>query len=107
MWIHIPATGLYTYSDGFVVYGAQFTDEIGDTLVNPAVIFEVLSDSTEGYATSMPVGSGPLCRRYRARASCSCSAPRASSTPIDRKRSSWNGTNPCGDCASSLHKSRW
>ena len=49
MRIHIPATGLYTYSDGLVVCGAQFTDETRDTLVNPAVIFEILSDSTEGY----------------------------------------------------------
>jgi Uma2 family endonuclease len=47
--IHIPATGLYTYSDGLVVCGAQFTDPTRDTLVNPAVLFEVLSDSTEGY----------------------------------------------------------
>ncbi|MEP7121182.1 MAG: Uma2 family endonuclease [Byssovorax sp.] len=49
MRIHIPATGLYTYSDGLVVCGAEFTDPTRDTLVNPAVIFEVLSDSTEGY----------------------------------------------------------
>ena len=49
MRIHIPATGLYTYSDGLVVCGPQFTDETRDTLVNPAVLFEVLSDSTEGY----------------------------------------------------------
>ena len=49
MRIHIPATGLYTYSDGLVVCGAQFTDSTPDTLVNPAVIFEDLADSTEGY----------------------------------------------------------
>ncbi len=49
MRIHVPATGLYTYSDGLVVCGAQFTEETRDTLVNPAVIFEILSDSTEGY----------------------------------------------------------
>ena len=49
MRIHIPATGLYTYSDGLAVCGAQLTDATRDTLVNPAVIFEVLSDSTEGY----------------------------------------------------------
>lgn len=49
MRIHIPATGLYTYSDGLIVCGAQFTDDTRDTLVNPAVIVEVLSDSTEGY----------------------------------------------------------
>ena len=49
MRIHLPATGLYTCSDGLVVCGAQFTDQTRDTLTNPAVIFEVLSDSTEGY----------------------------------------------------------
>ena len=49
MRIHIPATGLYTYSDGLVVCGAQFTDMTRDTLTNPAVLFEVLSDSTEGF----------------------------------------------------------
>jgi Uma2 family endonuclease len=49
MRIHIPTTGLYTYSDGLVVCGAQFTDPTRDTLTNPAVIFEVLSDSTEGH----------------------------------------------------------
>lgn len=49
MRIHIPATGLYTYSDGLVVCGSRFTDSTRDTLENPAVIFEVLSDSTEAY----------------------------------------------------------
>ncbi|MEO7331474.1 MAG: Uma2 family endonuclease [Minicystis sp.] len=48
--IHIPATRRYTYSDGLVVCGEPvFTDETRDTLVNPVVIVEVLSDSTERY----------------------------------------------------------
>jgi Uma2 family endonuclease len=48
--IHIPSTKRYTYSDVLVVCGQPlFTDEKRDTLVNPVVIIEVLSDSTESY----------------------------------------------------------
>jgi Uma2 family endonuclease len=50
MRIQIPATKRYTYSDVLVVCGQPvFTDEKRDTLVNPIVIVEVLSDSTESY----------------------------------------------------------
>lgn len=50
MRIQIPATKRYTYSDVLVVCGQPvFTDEKRDTLVNPIVIIEVLSDSTESY----------------------------------------------------------
>jgi Uma2 family endonuclease len=50
MRVRIPATGLYTYPDASVVcQKAQFEDEQADTLLNPQVIFEVLSDSTEDY----------------------------------------------------------
>lgn len=50
MRIHIPSTGRYTYADALVVCGQPvFTDEVRDTLVNPIVIVEVLSDSTEKY----------------------------------------------------------
>jgi Uma2 family endonuclease len=50
MRIHIPSTGRYTYSDALVVCGPPvLTDEVRDTLVNPIVIVEVLSDSTEKY----------------------------------------------------------
>jgi len=50
MRIHIPSTGRYTYADALVVCGEPvFTDEVRDTLVNPTVIVEVLSDSTEKY----------------------------------------------------------
>lgn len=47
--IHIPATGKYTYSDGFIICGPEFTDDSLDTVTNPCVIAEVLSSSTEGY----------------------------------------------------------
>ena len=48
--IHIPATGLYTYPDVSVVCGKpEFHSKDRDTLLNPRVIIEVLSDSTEAY----------------------------------------------------------
>lgn len=50
MRVHIPATGLYTYPDVSVVCGApHFQDEQLDTLLNPTLIIEVLSPSTESY----------------------------------------------------------
>jgi Uma2 family endonuclease len=50
MRVRIPATGLYTYPDVVVVCGEpQFEDEQVDTLLNPIVIIEVLSPSTEAY----------------------------------------------------------
>lgn len=48
--VKISATGLYTYPDVVVVCGEpQFEDEHVDTLLNPRVVVEVLSDSTERY----------------------------------------------------------
>lgn len=46
--IYVPATGLYTYPDGGVVCGKmQFHPGDPDmSLVNPALLFEVLSSST-------------------------------------------------------------
>lgn len=42
--------GLFAYPDLMIVCGqAQFHDEHGDVLLNPTVIFEVLSPSTEKY----------------------------------------------------------
>lgn len=51
MRVHIPKTGLYTYPDIAVVCGKPefLSDNHFDTLTNPALIIEVLSDSTEGY----------------------------------------------------------
>ena len=50
MRIKVPATGLSTYPDASVACGEpQFEDATFDTLLNPVVIVEVLSDSTEGY----------------------------------------------------------
>ena len=50
MRVKVSATGLYTYPDVVVVCDdPRFEDAHIDTLLNPAVIFEVLSDSTESY----------------------------------------------------------
>jgi Uma2 family endonuclease len=49
MRVRIPARG-YTYPDLVVVCGEpRFEDDHLDTLLNPTVIIEVLSDSTERY----------------------------------------------------------
>lgn len=50
MRVRIPQTGLYTYPDVTVVCGKpEFEDERRDTLLNPTLIVEVLSPSTEAY----------------------------------------------------------
>lgn len=50
MRVRVPATGLYTYPDVVVVCGEPvFEDEHVDTLLNPTLIMEVLSESTESY----------------------------------------------------------
>jgi Uma2 family endonuclease len=50
MRVHVPATGLYTYPDVTVVCGEpRFDDSELDTLLNPTLVIEVLSPSTEGY----------------------------------------------------------
>ncbi len=48
---------LYTYPDLSVVCGEQqFTDTHGDTLVNPTVLFEILSPSTANYDRTVKFG---------------------------------------------------
>ncbi len=50
MKVLVSAGGLYTYPDVSVACGEpQFLDRQGDVLLNPLVIVEVLSDSTEAY----------------------------------------------------------
>ncbi|NUQ75413.1 MAG: Uma2 family endonuclease [Polyangiaceae bacterium] len=50
MRVKVPATGLYTYPDASVVCGKpEFEDGGMDTLLNPLVLVEVLSDSSERY----------------------------------------------------------
>lgn len=50
MRVHIPATGRYTYPDVVVVCGEpEFEDDELDTLLNPTLIIEILSPSTEDH----------------------------------------------------------
>ncbi len=50
MRVKVSPTGLYTYPDVVVVCGEpRFEDQHVDTLLNPTVIIEVLSESTEAY----------------------------------------------------------
>ena len=50
MRVRVSETGLYTYPDVVAVCGdIRFADEQTDTLLNPTVIVEVLSASTEAY----------------------------------------------------------
>jgi Uma2 family endonuclease len=49
--VKVSETGLYTYPDLMVLCGeARFDDEHRDTLLNPTLIVEVLSPTTEAYA---------------------------------------------------------
>jgi Uma2 family endonuclease len=48
--LRVAPTGLYTYPDVMVVCGeAQFADDQKDTVMNPLLIIEVLSESTRDY----------------------------------------------------------
>jgi Uma2 family endonuclease len=50
MRVRVSPTGLFTYPDVIVVCGEpQFLDDQRDTLLNPTLIAEVLSPSTEAY----------------------------------------------------------
>jgi Uma2 family endonuclease len=50
MRVKVSPTGLYTYPDVVVVCGdARYEDDHGDTLLNPTLIIEVLSPSTQDY----------------------------------------------------------
>jgi Uma2 family endonuclease len=60
MRVKVPATGLYTYPDVVVACGEpRFEDASLDTLINPVLIVEVLSRSTESY------DRGPKFGHYR------------------------------------------
>lgn len=49
MRVKVSPTGLYAYPDVVVCGSPQFEDKEIDTLLNPTVILEVLSKTTEGY----------------------------------------------------------
>lgn len=57
MRVKVSQTGLYTYPDVVAVCGEiQFDDEHHDTLVNPSLLVEVLSPSTEAYDRGQKFG---------------------------------------------------
>ncbi|MEA3213362.1 MAG: hypothetical protein QOE70_6419 [Chthoniobacter sp.] len=48
--VQVPATGLYTYPDVIALCSPpEFSGAVQDTLLNPQLIAEVLSDKTEAY----------------------------------------------------------
>lgn len=48
--VKVSASGLYTYPDASIICGElKFDDIQQDTVINPTVLIEVLSDSTEKY----------------------------------------------------------
>src|SRR5258708_4924604 len=52
--IHVEDESLYVYPDASVVCGEdKYYDHFNDTVVNPIIIVEVLSDSTEDYDRSL------------------------------------------------------
>ena len=54
MRVKIQKTGLNTYPDIVIICGElQFTDDVLDTLLNPLVLIEILSPSTERYDRGM------------------------------------------------------
>lgn len=58
--VHIPTNSLFTYPDVVVICGEpQLLDDAQDTVLNPSVIFEVLSPSTQSYHR------GDKCKLYR------------------------------------------
>ena len=56
--ILVDQTGLYTYPDASIVCGPlELADGQPDVVLNPTVLFEVLSDSTEGYDRGQKFGN--------------------------------------------------
>ena len=66
--VTVGALGIYTYPDVTVVCGEpQFEDAEQDTLLNPTVLIEILSPSTESYDRGkkfQPYRLIPTCREY-------------------------------------------
>ncbi len=47
--VRIPSGNFYTYPDISVACGPEFAPDRRDTLINPTLIIEVLSESTQGF----------------------------------------------------------
>ena len=64
--VKVNATGLYTYPNVVIVCDVpQFEDKVMDTLLNPRVVVEVLSDSTEKYDRGVKFAIIDNWRRFR------------------------------------------
>ncbi len=50
--VRVDATGLYTYPDLAITCDAEVDSHIVDTLLNPIILVEILSPSTERYDTT-------------------------------------------------------
>ncbi|MFL5327281.1 MAG: Uma2 family endonuclease [Gemmataceae bacterium] len=58
--VKVPAIVLYTYPDIVIVWGqAEFEDDVLDTLLNPRIIIEILSDASAKF------DRGLKCRYYQ------------------------------------------
>ncbi|NUQ62714.1 MAG: Uma2 family endonuclease [Pirellulales bacterium] len=88
MRVKVSRTGLYTYPDVVIVCGEpRFEDAEVDTLLNPTVVFEVLSKSTEGYdrgTKSEHYRRIPSLREYVLIAQDRCHVERFSRQPDNR-----------------------
>jgi Putative restriction endonuclease len=103
-----PATGLYTYPDVAVVCGEpRFEDEERDTLLNPTLLIEVLSPSTESYDRGKKFEQPRQPRRRsswsRSVSAGGCSsAQRMARSRISRAAVSWSQRSSSGMTSSSL-----
>ena len=78
MRVRVGKTGLYTYPDIVVVFDPpQFGDGQHDTLLNPGLIVEVLSPSTEAYDRGFKFAQYRTLESLREYALVSPSEPRA------------------------------
>ena len=110
--VKVSATRLYTYPDVVVVCGeARFEDERADTLMNPQVIVEVLSKTTQDYdrgaklssiAPSSRSWSTCSSRKTSRTSSTSCASPTADGC-LPRRTGSTTGSS----CSPSLPTSPW
>lgn len=114
MRVCIPAVNLYTYPDVTVVCGEpRFDDAEMDTLLNPTLVLEVLSPTTEGQYRDKNRGkkfawSGPWSRSanmsswLRTRSGWSCSPARKMGTGCSPKPAGSRRPSPSPPSAASF-----